>query len=249
MPWHYLNEASEPCIYSPEPVAGSLPTSSSGTFPFALWSLTPIAEVSCSPDNRTESCQDSQSGMTCGPLTGDHGGDLRMLLPEAGPAKDSASREKDSDSTTPDPDYGPSLPGSFAKWHPDSCSWKTRQLSFTEGLAEFSETWPKWGTMRDGECWVSETPEGCMNEIGSGLLAIPTIGKNETKGASVKRFRGSPHFRGAKMSEGLRTSITDPSYTTPAFAEAMMDFPMGWTALEPLETRSVQAWLRSHGAS
>ena len=67
-------------------------------------------------------------------------------------------------------------------------------------------------------------------------LFLPTIGKNEPKGASRKRFLGSAHFRGAKMSEGLRTCETDPTYLHPSFSEAVMGFPIGWTELRHVET-------------
>ena len=66
---------------------------------------------------------------------------------------------------------------------------------------------------------------------GRGLL--PTLGKNEPKGAGRARYRGSEEFRGAKMSEGLRSGPDDPIYLHPDFAEAVMGFPPGWTALEP----------------
>lgn len=64
---------------------------------------------------------------------------------------------------------------------------------------------------------------------GCGLL--PTLGKNEPKGAGRMRFRGSPEFRGAKMSEGLRSGPGDPIYLHPDFAELVMGFPPGWTEL------------------
>ena len=66
--------------------------------------------------------------------------------------------------------------------------------------------------------------------IGFGLF--PTMGANEYKGVSRKRFRGSPHFRGAKTSEGLRTTFNDPIYLSPSFAEAIVGFPIGWTDLK-----------------
>jgi hypothetical protein len=67
-------------------------------------------------------------------------------------------------------------------------------------------------------------------------LFLPTIGKQEPKGSSRKRYLGSPHFRGAKMSEGLRTCEEDPIYLHPSFAEAVMGFPIGWTELDHVVT-------------
>lgn len=78
-------------------------------------------------------------------------------------------------------------------------------------------------------------------------LTLPTIGKNENKGSSSKRFIGSPDFRGAKMSQGLRTCEADPIYLNPLFAELVMMWPAGWTDLQPLETAKFHEWLDSHG--
>lgn len=69
-------------------------------------------------------------------------------------------------------------------------------------------------------------------------IKLPTIGKNEPKGSSKVRYRGSRHFRGAKMSEGLRTSSEDPTYLSPSFAELVMGYPIGHTELVPSETPS-----------
>lgn len=66
---------------------------------------------------------------------------------------------------------------------------------------------------------------------------VPTIGKNEGKGASRKRFKGSAHFRGAKMAEGLRTSFQDPIYTHPHFAAASMGYPKNWAHTEMPSSR------------
>lgn len=67
---------------------------------------------------------------------------------------------------------------------------------------------------------------------------LPTITANEGKGSGKDRFIGSPNFRASKMSEGLRTSKTDPIYLNPSFAEVVMGFPIGWTALNASETPS-----------
>jgi len=60
-------------------------------------------------------------------------------------------------------------------------------------------------------------------------VLLPTIGANEFKGSSKKRYRQSRAFRGAKMSEGLRTCREDPIYLNPSFAEVVMGFPIGFT--------------------
>lgn len=137
-----------------------------------------------------------------------------------------------------------------------------------DGLAEYSGTWPNAGMMRNGRTYRLEpwalpivanvygllpTPRkndsqkrgsfGITNERNGfpsavKRLFLPTLGRQEPKGSSKKRFRGSPHFRGAKMSEGLRICEDDPIYLHPSFAEAVMGFPIGWTELEPAATPS-----------
>ena len=138
--------------------------------------------------------------------------------------------------------------------------------SLAGGLAEFLETWPNAGMMQNGKTYRQQPWARLTLENGRGLLPtprkndsqkrgnfdtenlrngfpaavrrlfLPTIGKNEPKGASSKRFLGSAHFRGAKMSEGLRNCATDQTYLHPSFAEAAMGFPIGWTELQPAET-------------
>ena len=124
---------------------------------------------------------------------------------------------------------------SFAYYDPDMRWWKTYQASFIEELTEFSETWPRSGTMRNGLLYRPESSARLTSESES--LSLPTTGRNEYKGSSVKRYRGSPHFRGAKMSEGLRICEADPIYLNPSFAEVVMGFPIGWTVLQDLETQ------------
>jgi DNA (cytosine-5)-methyltransferase 1 len=60
--------------------------------------------------------------------------------------------------------------GSFVKYSPDSCSWKTHQCSLLGDLDEFLEIWPQWGLMRDGECWEQRTLEQTIRGTESGFV-------------------------------------------------------------------------------
>jgi len=125
---------------------------------------------------------------------------------------------------------GENMQGSFAKYDHGSSSWKTSQLCLDGELATYSETWPRAGMTRNGVAYRLGQLDYLTTATVSGLL--PTLGKNEPKGAGKNRFRGSKHFRGAKMAEGLRSGLDDPIYVTPHFAEEVMGFPIGWTELE-----------------
>ena len=161
-------------------------------------------------------------------------------------AKISPSQEAEQGSTETSRVCGRNTRGFFAKYDRDSRSWRTPQRSLEGGFIEFSETWPRRGTMRNGESFRAEMLVEFTYESGSGFC-VPTIVKNEFKGSSKKRFIGSPDFRGVKMSEGLRTCVSDPTILNPSFAELVMMFPLGWTDLRPLEMPKFQEWLRQHG--
>ena len=41
----------------------------------------------------------------------------------------------------------------LARYNPDTLSWRTAQCSLLEDLEQSLETWPRWGSMRSGECF------------------------------------------------------------------------------------------------
>ena len=214
--------------------------------PSALLNGRRTQQAYCALDKMTAFSRLSRFGMTFKPLTGNHGEELLTLYLEGFHAKTSAPQEKVQESTEPEVGCGNKWHASFTKYDPSSSSWKTRQCSLLGGLEPFSETWPQWGLMRDGECWEQGTLEEFICESESGLQ-LPTIGANEGKGSSKNRFRGSPHFRGAKTSEALRICESDPIYLNPLFAELIMMWPQGWTDFTPLAMDKFQEWQRQHG--
>ena len=69
---------------------------------------------------------------------------------EDSPARTSATQAGAPASTASAADYGPSTPELLASYDPATSSWKTSQLCLGGDLAEFSETWPRSGLMRNG---------------------------------------------------------------------------------------------------
>ena len=45
----------------------------------------------------------------------------------------------------------------FARYDPEASSWRTSQVSFMEELNTFSETWPRSGSMRNGQVFEHQT--------------------------------------------------------------------------------------------
>ena len=117
----------------------------------------------------------------------------------------------------------------FAWYDRSTQLWRTWQRCLTGEWAEFRETWPRSGMTRNGIAYQLPTLAFPTLGIASGLL--PTIGANESKGSQRRRYRTSMEYRGAKMSEGLRSGESDPIYTHPGFAEQAMGFENGWTDL------------------
>lgn len=127
--------------------------------------------------------------------------------------------------------------GSFGQWlkpfawlDQDTGSWRTWQHCLLDNWAMFSGQWPPSGMMRNGIAWEREPLAHPI--IAPEHTFLPTIPAGEGKGSSRKRYVGSQSFRGAKMSEGLRTCQSDQIYTHPNFAEAAMGLPKDYTLLE-----------------
>jgi hypothetical protein len=127
---------------------------------------------------------------------------------------------------------------SFAKFDPDTHSWKIPQLSLFEGSISFSQTWPRWGSMRAGECSVLPMLEHDTSVKGSGFL--PVIGTP----IRSQRSRSQDFIRPAKNPFELCPKGSLPS---PRWVEKLMGWVDGWTAFEPLETGRFLKWCETHG--
>jgi len=123
----------------------------------------------CAPDKMTGFLRISQFGMTYKPLTENLGEELLTLYLEGFHAKTSQQQGKAQELMENGQECGEKWHASFTKYSPDSSSWKTHQCLLLGDLDEFSETWPQWGLMRDGECWEQRTLEQTIKGTESGL--------------------------------------------------------------------------------
>lgn len=166
MSWHYSQAL----------VAEYSGANCSGGTPFVPARLTPTPAAYYWPDKTTGHSRLSRFGMTSEPLTADRGEVLLTLFLAASRAKTSAQQGGAQDLTAHEADCGQKWRGSFAKYDPASRSWRTHQFSLLGDCTEFSETWPRWGSMRDGECWELPMLERPTEESESGLWPTPTCG-------------------------------------------------------------------------
>ena len=129
-----------------------------------------------------------------------------MSSAEAFPARISAQPDAERASPASALASGRRWPESWVKWCPDSSSWRTRQCSLLGGLESFSGTWPRWGTMRGGECWALTTPEHPISGIESGSwLATPTAKANQLS-PSMRKHPGCRAWWPTPVADGDRTT-------------------------------------------
>ena len=156
----------------------------------ALSSLRNTLGESSSKGSETASCHDSQSGTTSELSTLGLGEESRTSSVAGSPVRTSVQQEKEQGSKASGPDCGERWPESFAKYDLDSSLWRTHQYSLLGDLELFSETWPRWGTMRDGACWEQTTQARHTSGKGSGYWQTPVADD------SVNRLKGKINSRG-----------------------------------------------------
>ncbi len=260
MSWHFLQEQEE----------ASWEESSLDGAPSALLKLIPSAEKSCSHDNETGASNGSPSGMTLRRLTGPDGEVTLMWFQGDSPVRTYHQREKVRVSRGSGQACGPKWPGSWARYSPSLYSWRTRRCSLFEDFIEFLGTWPRWGMMQDGECWVRVMLGLPTCENVFGLLPTPNHIAMINMWASAEykvqlplRFDCHTYGEresGAKVGSNLSWTVAEwhlrnggqrdtELILDPCLYEMMMDWPMGWTDLDAVEMDKFQQWLDSHGKS
>lgn len=232
-------------LYSQALVAEYSAVTSSDGAPSAPLSVMPTQHKFWRNDKTMEPSQLSRFGLTCAVLTEDHGAALLTWFLADSRAKTYPLQEKELELKEKNQAFGSKCGGSFAKLSLDTLSWKIAQRSLFEDLGSSLQTWPRWGSMLNGECFHAKTSAEFTYEKESGL-SLPTTGANEGKGSQKNRYSGSQEYRGAKMSEGLRICEQDPIYLNPLFAELAMMWPSGWTDLKPLEMDKFREWQQQH---
>ena len=144
-----------------------------------------IQQAYCAPDKMTAFSRLSRFGMTYKPLTESRGQELLTLYLAGFPAKTSVPRGGGQALMENDQECGEKWHASFTKYDPDLSLWKTHQCLLLGGLEEFSETWPQWGLMRDGECWEQQTLEHHIKETVFGFYVPTPTSSDGTSGAVI----------------------------------------------------------------
>ncbi len=179
-------------LYSRALVAEYLAGSLSDGAPFAPLSESHTPQAFLSQDRMTAFSRPSRFGMTFAPLTDDHGAALLTWYLEDSRARTSALLEREQESPESIADCGRSLSASFAKWHQESFLWRTVLPLLPEAWEPYSETWPRWGLMRDGECWELPPLAHHTSECASGLWQTPVADDPVERETGKWNSRGEP---------------------------------------------------------
>lgn len=164
-----------PCTSSPERAADSSPTSSPGCVPSARSRSSGIPSASsqsASPASQSGTmCRPSAQTTRTAPTPSDGSANIEptSLSRAVSRAKTFQVRAVAKDSPARALASGGSLPESFARFDPDSSSWRIPRCLFTGDWSAFSGTWPRAGMMQSGECWRLPMLERGTNGSGCGL--------------------------------------------------------------------------------
>jgi len=166
---------------------------------FAPWNMLPFApDDSCSAKMKG-TCHRSPFGTMSVPSTDGPGTALLTWFLEASRVRTSRPPERGGVLQENAPAYGPIWQGSSVKLDPDG-SWSKILLSLLPGDSmSFSGTWPKWGTMRNGECWERLTSVPRTNGTESGLLPTPLASLGTNGGPNQRDSSGRPGLQMAAL--------------------------------------------------
>ena len=162
-----------------------------------------------------------------------------------------AQRERKRGLKESAPAFGAKLSALLASYDQTSSSWRTQQSCLIEGLATFSENWPRGGTMQSGSVYPQQALERPTVGIGYGLLPTPPRTANHLapamqKHAGMRKLSlmyvptpnaGSSHWGGSWRELGgsgnpLRGTEFGTLKIHPWEWEWMMGYPRDWTDCE-----------------
>lgn len=254
-------------ISSQEVAAASSPESCSAIAASAPSKSTPTRKGSSSRGKKTARSRGSRSSATFSSSMLDPSEDVLMSFLADFPARTSAVQAIELASPEHDQGSGKSSLGWFARLSHERSEWRTPQTSLLGDSELFSETWPRWGSMRNGVCYLRPILMPTIFGSASGsLLPTLTVNGNYNKPYPGKKsgyglatalallptlttigLNGGSNSRRATAKRGDPPTHTGP--LNPDWCEWFMGFPIGWTAFTALETPRFHEWRQQNGES
>lgn len=153
-------------------------------------------------------------------------GEQLTLFPEDSLAPTSVSPDNRPESTALSPAYGTNSLALLATFDLNTRSWRTSQLCFlateADGLAEFSETWPRSGILRNGIAYQRPPLTRLTGETASGSLLTPPI--PTPSASSYGTNQGGSAGRVGKVRPSLETMARKNLWPTPKSSPSGPDY-------------------------
>ena len=185
-----------------------------------------IPQAFLSQDKMKDFSRLSRFGMTFKPLTENRGEELLTLYLEGFPVKTLVQQEKVQGLTENEVVCGNTWQESSEKWSQLSLLSKTPLCSALEDSVLSSKTLPRWGMMRNGECFQQPPLVLITKEKGCGLLLPTPTCHNSVEGAYPAEY--------TRVTPTLATHAGGK--LNPVWIEWLMGWPQGWTDLKPQVT-------------
>jgi len=187
----------------------------------------------CSPDRMTVCSRLSRFGMTFKPLTESLGADLLMWYLADSRARTLVQQDEEPESKEKEAVCGNTWHESSAKFDLDTLSWKTHQCLFAEDLAPSSVILPRWGIMRDGECFQQPPLEPITKWIGFGLsqkMWLTPKASDTGMGEKSETFLSRMGDRSDQCAQSLAAQVNNPmTWPTPTAHNAKeRGYPAGF---------------------
>ena len=123
----------------------------------------------------------------------------------------------------------------FAKYDPNSSSWKTRQYSLDGGLTALSGIWPKAGMTRNGRCYQLAEWVPHIHGSACSLWHTPTWTDAKPSGQKeagmMRRYYAGESipdtYKRLRSQLAAKEGALLPA--NPTWLEWLMGFPTGWT--------------------
>jgi hypothetical protein len=186
---------------------------------FAPLNVMPTLHKFWRNDKMMDHSKHSQFGLTFAVLTESRGEELLTLYRADSLAKTLARQEKAQESMASAAECGKKWHGLLAKYDQATHSWKTAQCSLLEDLELSLQTWPRWGSMRNGACYLQPMLAHLTLEREFGLLP-----KNETFFHTPKTtgLDGGSNSRKA-LKKRLKAETPSGNWPTPTCSDVMTD--------------------------
>ena len=192
MSWHYLL-GQEEASWGGTCLDGA---------PSALLKMLPTLGESSSPDSEMGCFQDSPSGTTSAPSTGNRGAVQLMLFRAASPARTSAQQVRVQDLPESVRAFGSRCSELLARCNLALSSRKTVRDSVPVGCPPSSKGLPAWGMTSGGACWELGTRALLIEGTEYGYWPTPTAG--DARGSGSRNTKNSKAHPGISLTDAVR---------------------------------------------